>query len=72
MRVHLKVSGMSCGHCVGRVQKALAAVEGVAVQGVGIGFADLELDETRQNLSSVLASIEKAGYRAVVEPAGTR
>ena len=63
---------MSCGHCVGRVQKALAAVEGVAVQGVGIGFADLELDETRQNLSSVLASIEKAGYRAVVEPPGTR
>ena len=28
-KVTLKVEGMSCGHCVGRVQKALAEAPGV-------------------------------------------
>ena len=28
-KVTLKVEGMTCGHCVGRVQKALDAARGV-------------------------------------------
>ena len=71
-RVHLKISGMSCGHCVGRVQKALASIDGVTVRSVDVGAADVEVDETRQNLSTLLAGVDKAGYRAVVEPAETR
>lgn len=40
--VTLEISGMSCGHCVGRVTKALAALPGVKVGGVQVGRAEVE------------------------------
>jgi copper chaperone CopZ len=43
--VTLEISGMSCGHCVGRVTKALGALPGVKVEGVEVGKARLEAAE---------------------------
>jgi cation transport ATPase len=41
-KVTLKVEGMTCGHCVGRVQKALDAAPGVIIRfGAGADTAGL-------------------------------
>jgi copper chaperone len=65
-RVVLSVSGMSCGHCVSRVQKALSALDGVKVQSVRVGEADVEYDPSRQSPATLVQSVEKAGYTAAV------
>ena len=62
----LDITGMSCGHCVSRVQKTLAALDGVAVRAVAIGSAELDLDSARQTPAAVLAALNAAGYPAVV------
>lgn len=62
----LDITGMSCGHCVSRVQKTLAALDGVAVRAVAIGSAELDLDAARQTPAAVLAALDAAGYPAVV------
>jgi copper chaperone CopZ len=43
--VTLEISGMSCGHCVGRVTKALGALPGVKVGAVEVGQARLEAED---------------------------
>jgi copper chaperone len=35
----LKITGMSCGHCVGQVTKALTRLDGVQVHSVKVGEA---------------------------------
>lgn len=60
----LQISNMSCGHCVSRVHKALAALRGVTVTAVKVGEADVEFDPTVQSLAAVLAALDAAGYPA--------
>ena len=62
----LRVSNMSCGHCVGRVQKALSALSGVTVKAVKVGEAEVEFDPTLQSLAAVTAALHAAGYPAAV------
>ena len=63
----LRVSNMSCGHCVSRVHKALAALTGVTVSAVTVGEAELEFDPTLQSLAAVMAALDAAGYPAQVQ-----
>ena len=58
----LEIGGMSCGHCVARVQKALAAVPGVTVESVRIGNATIASDGTPATLQAVSAALDDAGY----------
>ena len=37
--IQIDISGMSCGHCVARVTKALSSVPGVRVDDVQVGSA---------------------------------
>jgi copper chaperone CopZ len=67
-RATLHISGMSCGHCVSRVQKALASLTGVTVKAVKVGEAEVEFDPTLQSLAAVTAALDAAGYPARVEP----
>jgi copper chaperone len=62
----LQVSGMSCGHCVNRVHKALSALTGVNVRTVTVGEAEVEFDPTLQSLAAVTAALDAAGYPAQV------
>ena len=62
--VTLTIDGMSCGHCVGRVQKALETLDGVKVETVEVGQAEVRIDEARQRLAAVVAALEAAGYPA--------
>lgn len=63
--VTIQISGMSCGHCVATVQKALAAVPGVVVQAVQIGSATVVIDPAIGSLSAAESAIDAAGYDVV-------
>jgi copper chaperone CopZ len=56
------IDGMSCGHCVAAVRRALEATPGVEVTHVAIGEARVRLDPTRVDRSAIEATIEEAGY----------
>jgi copper chaperone len=62
--VELKVSGMSCGHCVHAVKEALAGVSGVTVKDVRVGSASVSYDEERVNVGDLVDAIADAGYEA--------
>ncbi len=59
----LQIDGMSCGHCVSRVQKAIARLEGVHVDQVEIGSAR-ELQAGKVSLARIREAVEDAGYGA--------
>lgn len=61
-KVSMKISGMSCGHCVGAVKRALEAVPGVAVENVAIGSAVVEYDAAVVDASRITAAVEEEGY----------
>ena len=65
--IQLSISGMSCGHCVAAVKKALGTVPGVASEQVAIGSATVNVapgaDADKVRADSVRA-IEDAGYEA--------
>ena len=56
------INGMSCGHCVAAVSKALAAVPGVTVDAVTIGSATIAIDPALGSLAAAEAAIDAAGY----------
>jgi copper chaperone len=58
----LQIDGMSCGHCVSRVQKALARVEGVHVDQVDIGSARVSYEPSKVSLVQIREAVEDAGY----------
>lgn len=64
--VVLQIQGMSCGHCVSQVRKALERLDGVTVRRVEIGEAVVEIDPTRRSTADLLRAIDEAGYEAAV------
>lgn len=63
-RITLKVSGMSCGHCVQAVRKAIAGVEGVTLEDVAIGSATVSYDPARTTVGALVDAVADAGYEA--------
>lgn len=64
----LNVRGMTCNHCVMRVQKALTSVPGVerAVVTLEPGQARVEYDEGAATAQAMTDAVAKAGYSASV------
>jgi Cu+-exporting ATPase len=62
----LHIEGMSCGHCVSAVNRALGALPGVQIEEVRIGRADVSYDESVTDPSQLEAAVTEAGYRATV------
>ena len=60
----LHIEGMSCGHCLNAVSRALADLPGVEVESVRIGRADLRYDEQVVEPSRIVAAVADAGYRS--------
>ena len=58
----LNIEGMSCGHCVARVSKALSALPGVRVEDVSVGTARIGLDESQTTLDRIGVVLDEAGY----------
>lgn len=61
-RIKLKIDGMSCGHCVSAVDKALKAVDGVQVEQVAIGSATVSYDPASTSAEKITQAIEDEGY----------
>jgi copper chaperone len=60
--LHLKIDGMSCGHCVMSVQKALRALDGVQVEQVQVGSAQLRFDPSTRSVDEIFNAIRDAGF----------
>ena len=64
----LHIEGMSCGHCLNAVNKALRRLDGVEIHSVQIGRAELRYDESRMDPERIAAAVTAEGYRASVQP----
>lgn len=65
MTIQLRLQGMSCGHCVAAVRRALETVPGVVVKDVQIGSATV--DAASDNvIPAIKAAVDDAGYPAEV------
>lgn len=63
--ITLKVEGMSCGHCVGRVQKALADTPGVLEASVDLEQGRATVHAAGEvDAAQLISAVEKAGYTA--------
>jgi copper chaperone CopZ len=63
----LHIEGMSCGHCLNAVNRALSVVPGVQIDAIRIGRADVSYDENTTGPSQLEAAVADAGYRATVQ-----
>jgi len=57
----LQVEGMSCGHCVSRVTKAVQAVDDSAKVDVDLKSRTVRIN-TSADLNKVTSAINEAGY----------
>lgn len=68
--VALRIQGMSCGHCVAAVERALHATPGVTGVSVHVGRADFDIEASENHTTVVAAAveaIESAGYDAMID-----
>ncbi len=61
---NLKVEGMTCGMCVGKVQTALMAVPGVTVANVDVttGIAEVGYDAAKTNVDALVAAVNGTNH----------
>jgi copper chaperone len=64
----LDIEGMSCGHCLNAVNRALSTLPGVEIESVAIGRADVRFDENLASPAQLEAAVGDAGYRARIRP----
>lgn len=65
--VSLAITGMTCGHCVAAVERALRAVPGVDKAAVQIGGAELAVSSSSAAeavASAAIEAVREAGYGA--------
>ena len=60
----LRIDGMHCGACVGRVHHALTATEGLQVEEVQVGSAKVSAAAGPAPVERAIAALAKAGYTA--------
>jgi copper chaperone len=61
----ITISGMSCGHCAMAVKKELSKLDGVTVNAVTVGSAEISSEEGRITEQTLRSAIEEAGYSVV-------
>lgn len=64
-QVTLNVQGMSCGHCVSAVEKAVRGAGGQAKVDLPNGKVEVEFDEGKVQLGAIKEAIEDQGYDVV-------
>lgn len=64
MEINLKISGMSCGACVGHVTKALQSVPGVSSALVDLESKSARVEGENLDLKQLQAAVEEEGYSA--------
>lgn len=61
----MTIDGMSCGHCVAAVTRALEGVTGVKVERVAIGTATVAYDPSATSAAQITEAVEDEGYAVV-------
>jgi copper chaperone len=66
--VKLRVTGMTCGHCQAKVEKALKGIAGVysAVIDLPDGEAEIDFNDDQVTTEQLLTAVTKAGYSAKI------
>jgi copper chaperone len=64
-KLTMQITGMTCGHCVAGVTRALKGVPGVTVDQVVIGTASVEYDPTATTPAHLTKVVEEEGYHVV-------
>jgi copper chaperone len=66
--IKLRVTGMTCGHCQAKVEKALKGVSGVysAIIDLPDGEAEVDFDDDSVTTEQLVAAVTQAGYSARV------
>lgn len=60
------IQGMSCGHCVAGVKRALGQLDGVEVREVTVGSATVSYDPAAVTPERITRAIQDEGYTARV------
>ena len=63
-RLQMEIQGMSCGHCVGSVKRALDGLDGVSITSLTVGRADVAYDAAKADVTAILGAVTGAGYPA--------
>lgn len=61
----LEIGGMTCGHCLRTVQQALTSLDGVTLNEVRIGRAQVTFDETKVSAAAAAEAVKDAGYEVL-------
>ena len=66
--ISLRIEGMHCGMCVGRIEKSLGELEGVSEASVSLEDkkAFVRFDSGSVNTEDLIAAVVDAGYSASV------
>ncbi len=62
--INLKISGMTCGACVGHVTKALQTAPGVSSAVVDLANQSARVEGSNLDVAQLKAAIEEEGYQA--------
>ena len=63
MKKILNVDGMSCNHCVEKIQRFVGECEGVEILNIDIDNKILEIEiDDEKRLVSVIEAVEDAGF----------
>jgi len=65
-RITIEIGGMSCGHCVGAVTRALQGLDGVEVETVEVGSATVRIDPGVVAAADLARAVEEEGFEARV------
>ena len=66
MQKEFRIEGMSCGHCVGAVEKELNKLNLKSLE-VRIGLVKVEVDSSVISEEQIISTIKEAGYNVVEE-----
>jgi copper chaperone CopZ len=61
----ITISGMTCGHCVKAIIKALGGIPGLTLDEVQVGKATIQVDESKVSDELLKTAVEQAGYQIV-------
>ncbi len=64
-KLTMQISGMTCGHCVAGVTRALKDVQGVTIDQVTIGEATVHYDPAATTLADISKAVQEEGYQVV-------
>ena len=65
VNVQLKVEGMSCGHCVSAVEKAIAQIGAKARVNLEQKLVSIDFDAEQISLDALYSAIQDQGYEVI-------